>query len=169
MKNLSIEVTHAISFLTYTLQDINKVCNRSTSTFDKLYKMSVNEVDANSKMRNDSKKSREDSDDDIELILSDFKLFQEDMSDIVKHKKEDTVKYSLRRFRELYIKYKDMKKKIEKMEVSCVIKRDQCGKDKNYIKFIALNKVITPIYQSLKIVEACMYALEHLLDIKKEE
>lgn len=164
MANLPLEVTHSLSFLTNTLHDIKNIYDSTSSMADTLYNMNIKKDGAPGQLRTKSSKYRKDIDDDIEFIMDDFKLFQNEMSDIVKNKDSETVIYSLRQYKKLYSDYKDLKKDLDKLSGKTDIKTSKCVRDKEYVKYIALNKVSVPLYRLIQIVDACIYALEHLLD-----
>jgi len=168
MNNLPVEVTHSLSFLTNTLRDIKTLSTSSSDIVNELYKMDLKKDGAPGQIRKKSSDFRDDIDEDIDFILEDFKLFQKEMSDIVKHKDDETVIYSLKRFRELYRDYKDLKKELDKLNRRTDIKTSKCIQDKDYVRYIAVNKTSVPIYKLIQIVDACIYGMDHLVGDKKE-
>ena len=168
MPNLPIEVTHSLSFLSNTLRDAKKIYKSSSNITNELYKMDLKKDGAPGQMRKKSADYRDDTDDEIDIILEEFKIFQKEMSDVVKNKNTETVVYSLRKYRELYLEFKDLKKDFKKLSKKTDIKTSKCSKDKDYIRYIAINKSTVPLFQMIQIIDACIYALEHLLDIKEK-
>lgn len=164
MANLPLEVTHSLSFLTNTLHDIKNICNSTSDVANSLYTMDIKKDGAPGQMRKKSSKHREDMDDDIEFIMDDFNLFQKEMNDIVRNKDDETVIYSLRQYKKLYDDYKDIKKDLSKINDKTNTKTSKCIKDKDYVRYIAINKISVPLYKLTQVVDACIYALEHLLD-----
>lgn len=164
MANLQLEVTHSLTFLSNLLSDINKVLDSTSTIVKEISTVDLDKDGAKNKMRKDINDYRDDADDDIEFMMDDFKLFQQEMSDIVKNKDTDTVIYSLRRYRELYNKYKDLQKDLKSLNRKAENRSDDCVKEKDYIRYILLNKTTVPIYRLLQIVDSCIYALEHIID-----
>lgn len=168
MTNLSIEITHSLSFLTNTIHDLKKLYTSTQSIISELNSMDLDKDGNPGQIRKKSADHRKDSDEIIEFILDDYKLFQKNMNNINKDKHNENVIYSLRRYRELCATYKDTKKDFDKFYNKIEIIKDKCVQDKDYVRFIALNKVSIPVYKINQILDSIISCLEILTNEKKE-
>ena len=167
MKNLSMSITHSLAFLTSTLKDTKDLYSSIKTMVKKLYNFDLDKEGSNSEIRKISKEFREDVDEDIEFILYDYELFQKEISEIVKNKADESVISILRRYRQIYLDFKELKKDIDKLDKSNKIRMDQIQQDKDYVRYIAVSKVSVPLYKINKIIEGCMFGLNKLVEEDK--
>lgn len=162
MSNLPLKITHSLSFLNSTVGDISRIYQSSLSMMNELTDMDLDRDGAPGKMRKKTKDYRDEIDDNIQRMNEDLLIFFTDFNVILQHKHDETVIYTLGQYKKILDKYDDLLKEMIKFSKGLELVKDKCVSEQNYVRYIALNKISTPIFQLIQTQQRILQKLEFL-------
>lgn len=163
MKNLSLAITHSLSFLNKTLLIIDNNKKAAKEAISDIMLVDNEDEYANHDIRKIAKDFRDDFEDDMDIYDDEIALFNTDIEVISKNKDDEKVIYTLSKYKHYHRIYKDYRKKkfkaaYESMEAT----KDRCSNDKDYVKFIAINKVFIPVVKMSNLLDNIIDKLEKI-------
>lgn len=163
MAQIPVELTHSLRFLNEFDKMTSDIISMVKTTDLKLKGVSKTDDKYGNKMRDIAKNAREDIDDEIEKIKTDYQLFNTEMTDLISKRNTEAVIYSLHSFETLYDKLTDKTEELDLLTKKLELEKDVNAIDKDFIRAIAYNKLNVPIFRAYTLTEHIIGRLKTLL------
>lgn len=150
MKSLPLKITHSIQFLNGFISNYKEIYKLSIEAMHDIEELDINTENYGNKLRVITKKFKER----VEKINKhssyeyNYQLFNEEMTDIISERKSEVVIYELGKYSSFYYEFKDLEKDGKKFILKCEGKKNKTVNDKDFIRAVSYNKVMT-IYASV--------------------
>lgn len=163
MAHLPVEITHSLAFLNTFIHSANDIYKDALEAFSKIDKMKIDDEHYGRELRDIAKVARDHADKAIERELDSYQIFNKEITDIISKKNNEEVIYIMSKYSitiEIYEKlHKNIKNTIDKYEN----KKNVCTNDKDFIRVIAYNKVLIPLYKIYDIMDHIISRLSTLI------
>ena len=143
MGSLNIKVTNSLNFLNKLLDESDDICEFCYEALDALCDVDIDEDGYNAKIRKIGNRFEVNVDDTLDDLLAAYELFKRDYEEIAENKNTDEVIYSLKKFSNISDDIKIELKKYDRMMIKVDAKRDVYHREKDFVRYIAINKIYT--------------------------
>lgn len=166
MKSDSIDfnILHVNSFLSSSYKSLKDLCEDTKKCCSKIDSISKTDIDAADEIREISSDFKDDSNDILEIVEEDYKLFKNEITILIRNKHDEQVIYSGKQFRKYFLEYDELRKKVNALNNRVNRLTDNYYDNKNYIKYMAYRKIKNIINRINDIINTIVEKLESLLD-----
>lgn len=168
--SLSMEITHAISYITSLEHSLNQALHLLEDAFEYARDLDEDDSNYNDKLRKKIKDLNEDLDRDHDLDYKERDLFLSDLEDIEKNKDDERVIYSLRNFVHKEEDLKDFKKKKMERFLDRVRSEKRVTKrSEEMVLYVAYSRIETLTETLLNFLDSVIKKVNKLTKLKNEE
>lgn len=168
--SLSMEITHAISYITSLEHSLNQALHLLEDAFEYARDLDEDDSNYNDKLRKKIKDLNEDLDQDHDLDYKERDLFLSDLEDIEKNKDDERVIYSLRNFVHKEEDLKDFKKKKMERFLDRVRSEKRVTKrSEEMVLYVAYSRIETLTETLLNFLDSVIKKVNKLTKLKNEE
>ena len=168
MAKLALEITHSLSFLSSFIRQANDMYKNSIDAFSDIDAMKISDEHYGRDLRNYASDYRKDADKVLELEEDDYQLFSIEITDIISKRNDEEVIYTMSKYKKILELYKKLNKSIDNSIDRYENKKNQCTNDKDFIRVIAYNKVLVPLYRIFSMTEHIIKRLSTLTNEKNK-
>ena len=168
MQNINQEITHSLYFLSncrMNLQAMIKLISEYTNIIDRI---SIDDPSFGGHVRDEVKKFYKKYNLEEEKIIHGYKLFMQEMTDIISNKSDEKVIYNIEKFRTSLLWFIQFKKLLKKTKSPLMMKKDTPDMKSDYVKLIAYKKLESAFIREYTMVERIMNRLITLTGMDPE-